>query len=47
MDWNGGSVLNVDYKICSRQTDRQTTRSEVKVKFCKYMIPLPSGGKNY
>jgi hypothetical protein len=32
IDWAGRSVLNIYYKICSRQTDRQTDRQEVKLK---------------
>jgi hypothetical protein len=31
IDWTGRSVLNIDYKICSRQTNKQTS-SEVKEK---------------
>jgi hypothetical protein len=26
IEWTGRSVLNIDYKICSRQTDRQTNK---------------------
>jgi hypothetical protein len=42
IDWTCISVLYIDYEISSIQTERQSTRCEVKEKFCKNMVPLGS-----
>jgi hypothetical protein len=38
IDWTCISVLYIDYKISSIQTDRQTTRRKVREKFCENMV---------
>jgi hypothetical protein len=42
IDWTCISVLYIDYKISSIQTERQSTRRKVKEKFCENMVHLGS-----
>jgi hypothetical protein len=42
IDWICISVLYIDHKISSIQTERQSTRRKFEEKFCKNMVPLGS-----